>query len=117
MIGRDLLLNNDHDLAIEGFDLKLTNDSQIVAQRVKQELLTIKGEWFLNEELGVPYLELLGQKNSTQSINSTLISHIMRIKGVKEIIFLKVEEDKASRQMVIKIEIRDIFDNELYLTL
>jgi len=117
MLGRDLLLNNDHDLQIEGFDLKLTNDSQIVAQKVKQALLTIKGEWFLNEELGVPYLEILGQKNPASLISTILISHIMRVEGVKEIISFEVEEDKQSRTMVIRLEIKDIFDNELYLNL
>ena len=117
MLGKDLLLNNDHDLEIEGFDLKLTNKEQIVSQRIKQALLTIKGEWFLDIELGIPYMELLGQKNAPESISTVLVSHIMRVEGVKEIISLEVEEDKINRQMIVKLVIRDIFDQELYITL
>ena len=117
MLGKDLLLDENHDLVIENFDLKMTDNSQIVAQRVKQQLLTLKGEWFLDSELGVPYLEILGSKNALAAAKAILTSHIMRVEGVKEIIAIKMKEDREQRVANFRIEIRDIFNNDIELYL
>lgn len=117
MLRKDLLLDENHDLVIENFDLLLTNDSQIVAQRIKQELLTLKGEWFLDGELGVPYMEILGRKGQLSAAKTILTSHIMRIKGVKEIIAFDLIEDSDQRIASFKIEIRDIFNNHFEVNL
>lgn len=38
-------------------NLRLTiNDSEFVSQKIENEFLLIFGEWFLNQEIGIPYL-------------------------------------------------------------
>lgn len=115
MLGKDLLLGEDHDLVIENFDLKMTDDSRIVAQRVKRALLTLKGEWFSDRERGVPYEEILGSKNQLTAAKAVLISHIMRVKGVKEIISFETKEDREQRIVGFRIEIKDVFNNDIEL--
>lgn len=117
MLGKDLLLDENHDLVIDNFDLQLTNDSQIIAQRIKQELLTLKGEWFLDSELGVPYKDILGCKNQLETARAILARHIMHVKGVKEIIIIDLIEDRDQRFVSFKIEVRDIFDNLIEVNL
>ena len=117
MLEKDLLLDENHDLIIDNFDLQLTNDSQIVAQRIKQELLTLKGEWFLDSELGIPYMDILGSKNQLETAKAALTRHIMQVEGVKEIIAFDMLEDRDQRLAGFRIEIRDIFNNFVEVSL
>lgn len=117
MLSKDLLLDASHDLVIENFDLKLTNDQNSVAQKVKQTLLFFKGEWFLNANLGIPYYEeILGQKNSRESVIAVLVSHIKQVEGVKEVASFELEEDREQRTVKIKLTITDNENNQVNIT-
>jgi len=111
---RDLKLGKDRDLLIEGFDLKLTADSEIVEQRLRQALLTFKGEWFLNVDLGIPYYqEILGQKNSIDSVKAILINAIKKVDGVKELVELNLNLNEQNNVLVVQLNIIDDANNVL----
>lgn len=115
---KDLLLGADHDLVIENFDLQLTNNEQIVVQRVKQALLLFKGEWFLDIDLGVPYYsDILGQKNSIDAVRSIFISEIRNVEGVKDLTEFNINFDEANRKLVIDFIIIDDFNNQINIAL
>ncbi len=118
MFKKDLLLSDKHDLAIVNFDLQLTNDDQAVAQRVKQALLLFKGEWFLDKELGVPYYEdILGTKNSIDTIRAVFVNAIRSVEGIKDLIEFNVEFDDATGTLNIKLTIVDELNNEINIEL
>lgn len=64
-----------HDLVISNGDLKLLNDEGRVAQQtLKINLLFFRGEWFLDLDYGVPYLQTIFKKTT----NKTMVDSIMR---------------------------------------
>lgn len=111
---RDLKLSDDHDPVIEGFDLKLTDDGEIVKQRIKQALLLFKGEWFLNVDLGIPYYEeILGEKNAIGSIKAIFVDSIKKVAGVRELSDFNIKFDDKSRTVAINFTVIDDFNNLL----
>jgi hypothetical protein len=118
MFKKDLLLSSSHDLEIIDFDLQLTSDQQAVAQRVKQALLLFKGEWFLDRDLGVPYYEdILGTKNSIDTVRGVFVNAIRAVDGVKDLIEFNIEFDDATRTLGIKLTIIDDLSNEINIEL
>jgi hypothetical protein len=114
MLEQDLLLNFSGDLAIENGDLQLTANKQTLEQRIKRALLTFKGEWFLNEEIGIPYFQdILGHKNSIATLKDIFINEIQKIEGVKELQDLKIKLDNQERGLEINFTILDDLNNIL----
>jgi len=117
-MNKDLLLGADHDLVIENFDLALTSNKQIVAQRVKQALLLFKGEWFLDRDLGIPYYEdILGTKNSIDTVRAIFVNTIRSVDGVKDLTEFNIEFNDATRTLSIKLTIIDDLSNEINIEL
>lgn len=109
---RDLKLEQEGDLMISEFDLKLTTNSEIVEQRIRQALLTFRGEWFLNTELGLPYYEnILAEKNSLQAIKAIFVDAIGKVEGVKELTKFEIKYDNDSRALAINFNLIDDFNN------
>jgi len=109
---KDILLDENNDLAIVDYDLALTSESQITTQRIKQRLLTFQGEWFLNNDLGLPYFtEILGKNKSLPRIEAIYIRSIQEIEEVAEILALAAMQDAQSRTLTVNFSVRDIYNN------
>jgi len=118
MFKKDILLSSSHDLAIIDFDFQLTTDDQAVAQRVKQALLLFKGEWFLNQDLGIPYYDsILGTKNSIDTVRAIFVNAIRSVDGVKDLTELDIEFNDATRTLELKLTIIDNLNNEINIEL
>lgn len=63
----------------------LTNEGDIVAQRIYIRLRTILSEWFLDKKYGVPYYSILGNKISKEKADQILQTEILSVEGVREI--------------------------------
>lgn len=75
----DLLLDEStNDLILENNDLVLTSTNQeALRQRLSIHLLMYRGEWFLNTEFGVPYMQqLIGIARTKETIDAVLRSEI-----------------------------------------
>ena len=46
-----------HDLVIENYDLVLVDGIDLVRQAIKQRLLLVSEEWFLDDTIGVPWYQ------------------------------------------------------------
>lgn len=56
-----------HDLIIENFQYKeISTKTEDLTQRIKIKLLTFKGEWFLDEDYGIPYFQDIFVKGITK---------------------------------------------------
>jgi hypothetical protein len=56
-----------HDLIIENFQYKeISTKTEDLAQRLKIKLLLFKGEWFLDEDYGIPYFQDIFVKGTTK---------------------------------------------------
>lgn len=76
-----------HDLDISRGTLRfITNNEEVVGQRLKIALLTKQGEWFLDTNVGLPYYqEFFTKKNNKPLIDQTIISYASRIEDVMRV--------------------------------
>lgn len=98
----DLLMNRDgkvHDLIFVNGECPTTGDLiDVVTQRLYIRLRTFFGEWFLNVQYGVPWLEgILGQKVPKSRVDMILQEQILSETGVKQITEFNSTLDNLSR--------------------
>jgi len=103
----DLKLVNG-DISIVPFDLELnTKGLEAVGQRITISLNTFKGEYFLNTEFGVPWLQTVFRKGvSKKLIDTQLRSVITNVEGVLQLIEYESTIDPALRNMSITFKAR-----------
>ena len=104
----DLLLDrNTHDLVIRGYDLALTDDYiDLIRQRIKQRLLLIKDEWFLDTQAGLPWFGELNQKRITEGrVRALLTRQIVNTEGVKELLDLQLDFTPQTRALLVQFRV------------
>lgn len=77
-----------HDLNVSGFDLHTTKDGmEAFIQRLKIKLMFFKGEWFLNQNFGIPYFdEIFGKStNSKDAADNVFKVAITETEGVESL--------------------------------
>lgn len=74
----DLKLGTNNDLILTGGDLVLTTTkTEIAAQTLGITLKTYRGEWFLNSNFGVPYLqEIVGVAKKKEVVDRIFLAEI-----------------------------------------
>lgn len=102
----DLALNaKTHDLIFDGTDLMAIDNAERVAQQIKVQLLTWRGEWFLDTTHGVPYLDYVLVKNpSIELIRSIFREQIMTVADVDDVTDIEIEYDAKLRIMQVSYE-------------
>lgn len=103
----DLALNTNHDLVITGRDLTPLLGATLVGQRVKQGLLLLKGEWFLDEEAGLPWFDRVFKKQQNlEAIKQLLIRAISTTDGVEELQAFSLELNTTTRSLACSFTIK-----------
>ena len=96
-----------HDLAVVDGNLRLTGPiDEEVAQRIKCNLLTFKGEWWLDPELGVPYYQsILGKGVALGVVESLLRSQIFNTQGVESLDSFSVYLNNSARTLQVRFSV------------
>jgi hypothetical protein len=109
----DLLLNENHDLVVENYDLQLVTGADLVAQRIKQRLWWFGGEWFLNVDGGLPWFgEVLTKAPDRSRVESLLLREIKGVPGVDRIESFSVDYDNSDRRLSVEFRVRTV-DGEI----
>lgn len=99
-LGFDIRLNQDHDLDF-GTNGALTLEAD-VAQKIKERLLFIRGEWFLDRDDGVPYFEQIFVKApNLDHLRALYRSVILDTPGVLDLRTFVLALDSSTRQMTL----------------
>lgn len=100
---RDLKIDKDTgDLVIENGDLVQVSGIDAIAQAVRQHLSFFKGEWFLDEEEGLPYFEEVLVKNpNLAAIQDVFRKEILSIAGILEVQSLTLAYVGATRTLKV----------------
>ncbi len=109
---KDLALTKDGDLEIETFDLQIVEGRDQVAQRLKTRLKTWLGEWFLDTDWGVPYLESILVKNPDFTrVNAVLTQQILLDAEITEIVqgSLATSFDNKLRKFSYSARVMSVF--------
>lgn len=113
-----LLLDEDGDLDLSAGRGQLATglDAAVLGARARMEL--IRGEWFLNLDAGVPYLErpgvsaaeaLLGSRFNAVRVRSAMRKAILSTPGIVEITLLEVSFDAVTRTCFVTWRARCAF--------
>jgi len=82
---------------------RLLSGAEYIGQKIRQVLLLIRGEWFLDLRLGTPWFEeVLVRNPSFEAIRATVRTKILSVPGVSSVPVLDLAFDKASRNMQIQ---------------
>ncbi len=94
-----------HDIIIKDNDMLIIDNAERVAQQIKIQLLTLLGEWFLNVNHGVPYLEyILVKKPNPSLIRQIFREQILSVSGVTDVSIKDLEYDVQYRIMTLEYE-------------
>ena len=105
-------VTTESDLAIQNNNLALTtNDSdQEIEQRIRQNLLTYLGEWFLDITIGIPYLQLVYQKGvpaiMIEAAFKDVITNTPWVAALTQ--FDPIDLDSATRRLTVNFSVRTI---------
>lgn len=111
------------DLVIDPrLGIQLVSGEQAVVQAVRFRLQLQKGEWFLNQDVGVPwYEEILGDASKTPGVEAraraAVAAVILDAPGVLEILQLDVTLDAVNRTLSIVFAARCGFGDTAVTTL
>lgn len=96
-------------------DMGVVTDAAAIAQHVRQRLKTFLGEWFLDTEAGVPWLdELFGRPYDPALAESIVKEEVLNTDGVKEILSFSVGFDRTKRNLIIReIEVLTVYDEKV----
>lgn len=105
----DLKLGATNDLVINSGDLVLTTTkTEIAAQTLGITLKTFRGEWFLNSQFGVPYLqEIVGVAKKKEVVDRIFLAEIARNIYVDNINSYRSTYDRDDRyyQMTVTVTV------------
>ena len=97
------------DLRVDGIELGVVRGSDAVAQAAAVELRWWLGEWFLDRRRGVPYVQRLFRKGvGLATVRAVLRRQLGRAPGVDRVMSIRVEADRASRELSINFELRTV---------
>lgn len=96
-----------HDAIIENGDLVLTTGKEAHAQRIKQRILLIFGEWFLDRSRGIPYFTQVLVKNPNPVlVDAVFKNEVISDPSVLELQEFEIDIDNATREMNLKWKAR-----------
>ena len=106
----------DLDLDTTG-SLLVVSRSEAIAQHVRQRLKTFKGEWFLNTEIGVEWIDkILGRDYDPVLAEGIVKNIILNTEGVTKILTFSMKFNTRIRNLdIILIEILTIYDEVIQL--
>ena len=89
------------DLHIDGSgNLAVVRDAEAVGQHVRQRLKTYSGEWFLDTEAGVTWLDdVLGRSYDPSLAEALIKAEILNTDGVKEITSFSASFNRERREL------------------
>lgn len=105
---RSFYINEQGDLEFDGLGrLKTVEGSEAVAQRLRVELSTRQGEWFLNTLFGVPWLDIFGKQWSEARVRKEILRVLNNDAAVDEVIELTIGPlDREQRYLPIAFTVR-----------
>lgn len=120
---RDLKLDRQNDLVI-GTDLEWTRGLDAVVQDCRIALQMFQGEWFLDQDVGIPYWNRILRERphvATAAAREVFHTELMSIESVERVLVLDVNYDGKTRTMTVRWKVRCEFGDTpldtLYFTI
>jgi hypothetical protein len=105
----DIYFNENYDMTLLNRDMRITTESEIVAQRLETRLQFIFGEWFLDTSQGLPYPQNIFEEGllNTDALYALFRTEIANTPGVTNINSLTLDINRDERELTINLEVND----------
>lgn len=84
--------------------------SKAIAQNVKTRLRSFLGDWFLDIEHGVDWLNLLGNRNTERRIIRAVERTVLQTNGIVSVNRIEIVRRDANRGIIIQVDYTDVFN-------
>lgn len=103
-MANDLLLDDEtHDLLISNGDLRIVAGAERVRQNLEIKLKLWRGEWFLDEDFGTPYLQsILGKQLTLSGAIAAIKNSIREVSDVKQITEFTYNFIRSERRLTVE---------------
>ena len=99
---RDIALDGNGDWQVTAGDLVLVAGQAAILQAIRIRLQFFKGEWFLDEDAGVPYFQSVLVKNPDPNLLQTIFRDaILATPGVLGLPSLTLTLDRSTRSLTV----------------
>lgn len=113
---KDFLLTPDWDLDLDSGDLQWAEDGECVAQLWKLTMLWIRGEWFYNISLGMPWFEETFKISASPVTKRAWIANeTTRVPGVRSL--QKIEQTTSGRGASLELWIDTVYNTQQVVTI
>lgn len=103
-------LDEGHDMSFGLGMGNIARDSEAVAQKVRTRLCSLKGEWFLDTEHGVPYLDELVNKPVNQNYAEAVLKQtILDTEGVESVSEWSATLDRGTRRFNVSCVVSTVY--------
>ena len=101
-------LTGDLALTADGSQIRFTETTvDTLEQRIRTRLQTFRGEWYLNEDLGVPYFgEVMVKNPDVDRVRSLLMTELAAVPGVGQILSFVVNFERGDRVFTVNFKCR-----------
>ena len=90
--------------------------SKAIAQNVKTRLRSFVGDWYLDIDHGIDWLNLLGNRNTERRIIRAVERQVLQTEGVLSVARIEVVKRNRNRGITIEVEYTDVFNQQITLT-
>ena len=109
-----------HDLFLDASgNLAMARDAEAIGQHARQRIMTYRGEWFLDIQVGVPWLQqIMGQSPVTRSVlaEAVIKTELFETRGVTGIDSFAISFDRIKRSLdSYNISVSTMFDSSAQL--
>lgn len=110
-------LSDTNDMTYGQGRSNFISQSSAVAQAVYTRLLLLRGEWFLDTDAGVPYLQDVTIKPANLSLAESAIKQaIIETDGVNELRTFELVFDPTTRRATVKATVTTDYDDVQNIT-
>ena len=92
-------------------------NADAIAQNILTRLRSFLGDWYLDTEIGIDWLTLLGNLGTEKRILRAVESTVMQTEGVISIQDLKIVGRDSNRGVTIQLQYTDVFAQQLLKTM
>ena len=112
----DLLLNDNDLMVANGDFLMCATDTDAIGQTISTRLKILADEWFLDSNIGIPYLsKILGKKRNDRFLQKLITDEIRTVPSVKELHNFSFNDGIESRLIVVKF--KTVLSNQIAITI
>lgn len=102
-------LDENQDWAFGCGKANYLKNNDAILQNVQTRLKSFKNDWFLDQDANIDWFNILGQKDTKETILKEVERVTLQTEGVTRANLIEIDEDKTTRKANINIDLDTIY--------